>query len=155
MKNSIKEIYIADSSKVKLYTITEATLVQNKGIVGDRYYNNMGSFSKLLKEKNDFHITFIEQEKIDDFNQITSLNYTNDMFRRNVITTGIELNDLVGKKFTINGVEFLGTRLCEPCKLLSLELGDEFLNLMVNKAGLRAKIITSGTISPNASIHVI
>jgi len=155
MKNSIKEIYIANEAKVKLYNISEAKLVQNKGIIGDRYYNNTGSFSELLKEKNDFHITFIEQEKIDEFNQMTNLNYTNDMFRRNIITSGIELNDLVGKRFIINGVEFLGMRLCQPCKLLSLELGEEFLNLMINKAGLRAQIITSGTIKIDDSINVI
>ncbi len=153
MANKIKEILIANNAKEKLYKIDTAELVQDKGIVGDRYYNCTGSFSELLKDKEDFHITFIEQEEIDIFNQNTGLNYTNDIFRRNVITEGIRLNDLVGKRFKINGIEFLGMRLCEPCKQLSEEIGEEFLKQMIHKAGLRAKILSSGTISTGDTIE--
>jgi len=154
MKNKIKDILIAHNAKEKLFSINEAKLVKNRGIISDRYYEQKGSFSKLLKKKNDFHITFIEQEMIDMFNDETGLNYSNDMFRRNVVTLGIRLNDLVGKRFVINGVEFLGMRLCEPCELLSQDLGEQFLKLMVHKAGLRAQILSSGTIRIGDSFHI-
>ncbi|MCP4970217.1 MAG: sulfurase [Arcobacter sp.] len=155
MPNKIKEILIASESKVKLFNIQEAKVEKGKGIVGDRYYLEKGSFSKLLKEKDDFHITFIEQEEIDAFNKKTNLNYSNDLFRRNIVTQGIKLNDLVGKRFKINDIEFLGMRLCEPCKFLSLELGEEFLNQMIHKAGLRARILSSGNFSVGESIEIL
>lgn len=155
MKNSIKEILIAKEAKAKLFNINEGQVEKGKGIVGDRYYIGNGSFSKLLKEKDDFHITFIEQEEIDAFNEETKLNYSNDLFRRNIVTVGIRLNNLVGKKFKINGIEFVGARLCEPCKLLSLELGDEFLKKMVHKSGLRAKILSSGSFKLGDSIEIL
>ena len=126
MSNKIKEILIASKAKEKLFNIKEAKVVKGKGIIGDRYYLEKGSFSQRLKDKEDFHITFIEQEEIDTFNKKTNLNYSNDLFRRNIVTEGIGLNDLVGKRFKINDIEFLGMRLCEPCKLLSLDLGEEF-----------------------------
>lgn len=155
MKNSIKEILIAKEAKQKLFNIKEAKLEKSRGILGDRYYYEKGSFSELLKEKDDFHITFIEQEEIDAFNKETKLNYSNDLFRRNIVTVGIRLNDLVGKRFMINGIEFEGARLCEPCKLLSLELGDEFLTKMIHKSGLRAKILSNGTFKVGDSIEVL
>lgn len=153
MSNKIKEILIASEAKAKLFNIQEAKVEKGKGIVGDRYYLQKGSFSELLKQKDDFHITFIEQEQIDIFNKKTNLNYSNDLFRRNIVTQGIGLNDLVGKRFKINDIEFLGMRLCEPCKLLSLELGEEFLTQMIHKSGLRAKILSSGSFSVGESIE--
>lgn len=155
MSNKIKKILIASKAKEKLFNIKEAKVVKGKGIIGDRYYLQKGSFSQRLKDKEDFHITFIEQEEIDAFNEKTNLNYSNDLFRRNIVTEGIELNDLVGKKFKINDIEFLGMRLCEPCKLLSLDLGEEFLSQMVHKAGLRAKILSSGSFTLGESIEVL
>lgn len=155
MSNKIKEILIASKAKEKLFNIKEAKAVKGKGIIGDRYYLKKGSFSELLQEKEDFHITFIEQEEIDAFNEKTNLNYSNDLFRRNIVTEGIGLNDLVGKRFKINDIEFLGMRLCEPCKLLSLDLGEEFLSKMVHKAGLRAKILSSGSFTLGESIEVL
>jgi len=155
MSNKIKEILIASKAKEKLFNIKEAKVVKGKGIIGDRYYLKKGSFSELLQEKEDFHITFIEQEEIDTFNEKTNLNYSNDLFRRNIVTEGIGLNDLVGKRFKINDIEFLGMRLCEPCKLLSLDLGEEFLFQMVHKAGLRAKILSSGSFTLGESIEVL
>ena len=128
---------------------------KRKGIVGDRCYLQKGTFSESLKQKDDFHITFIEQEQIDAFNKKTNLNYSNDRFRRNIVTQGIGLNDLVGKIFKINDIEFLGMRLCEPCKYLSLELGKEFLTQMIHKSGLRAKILSSGSFSVGESIEIL
>ncbi len=152
---NIKEILIASNAKEKLHLIQKAKLVTNSGIVGDRYYSNTGSFSKLLKEKNDYHITFIEQEEINDFNQLTGLNYPNHIFRRNIVTKNIKLNDLVGKRFYINEVEFLGMRLCEPCKMLANEIGKEFLEKMIHKSGLRARILTDGEIKIGDTIQCL
>ena len=62
----------------------------NKGIVGDRHF----------KDFNDPYnqISLIESENIDDYNIRFGLNIPYIDFRRNVITKGIKLNDLVGKK---------------------------------------------------------
>lgn len=155
MTNRIIEILIAKEAKEKLFNIDEAQVEKGKGIVGDRYHCEKGTFSELLKEKDDFHITFIEQEEIDAFNEETKLNYSNDIFRRNIVTKGIKLNDLVGKKFKINGIEFVGARLCEPCKYLSLELGEEFLTKMIHKSGLRAKILSNGSFKVDDKLEVL
>jgi hypothetical protein len=142
----IIDILIANNAKEPLFHLLEVSIVKNMGIVGDRYFNKKGSFSERLKDKHDFHITLIEIEEIDAFNKLTGLNYKSGIFRRNIVTKGIKLNNLVGKEFEINGVKLIGMRLCEPCKMLSSIIGDEFLTEMVHKAGLRAKVLNSGDV---------
>jgi len=151
----ITEILIANKAKEPLYNIKEVCIVKDRGIVDDRYFNKTGTFSQKLKDKQDYHITLIEQEEIDSFNDLTGLNYRNSLFRRNLVTTGIRLNDLVGREFTINEVRLIGIRPCEPCKMLSEELGEEFLTKMIHKAGLRAKVLKSGDIKIGDTINEI
>ena len=142
----IIEILIASNAKEPLFGKDEISVIKDKGIIGDRYFNKTGSFSQKLKDKHDFHVTLIEKEEIDAFNDLTGLNYKSELFRRNLVTKGIKLNNLLGKEFEINGIKFIGMRLCEPCKMLANIIGDEFLIKMAHKAGLRAKVISSGNL---------
>ena len=150
---TVIDILIANKAKELLSECKEVKVVKNKGIIGDRYFYGLGSFSQRLKDKHDFHITLIEKEEIDSFNQLTGLNYSNAKFRRNLVTEGIKLNDLLGKKFEINGVLLFGMRLCEPCKMLADDIGKEFLVSMVHKAGLRAKVLESGDVKIGDTIN--
>ena len=135
----IIEILIASNAREPLFAKDEISVIKDKGIIGDRYFNKTGSFSQKLKDKHDFHVTLIEKEEIDAFNDLTGLNYKSELFRRNLVTKGIKLNNLLGKEFEINGIKFIGMRLCEPCKMLANIIGDEFLSKMVHKAGFVQK----------------
>jgi hypothetical protein len=150
---SIVEILIAESAGDKLQSIEQAELISGKGIVGDRYFNQEGTFSEALKESGDFEVTLIESEQIIAFNQLTDLSYTAPDFRRNIVTSGINLNALVGCNFRIGNVEFKGIRLCEPCGYLAGLLGKVVMDNMVHKCGLRAIITKSGTINSNSSVR--
>ena len=66
--------------------------------------------------------------------------------RRNVTTRGIRLNDLVGRRFRVGGIECEATRLCEPCQGLTDLLGKPVLKPLAHRAGLRALILTDGEI---------
>jgi len=61
-----------------------------------------------------------------------------------VTTSGIRLNDLVGKRFRIGSVECLGIRLCEPCAYLGDLLGVSLLEPLLHRGGLRAEILSDG-----------
>lgn len=147
MQGKVKNIFIAAQSGAKLEPHTTIEVHAGKGIVGDRYYAPQGSIAKSEEENLDFEITLIEQEQIDKFNTSTGFNYSGADFRRNIITTGIQLNELEGQTFSIGKLEFRGIRLCEPCATLSGLLGQEVLLHMVNKAGLRAQITNNGFVN--------
>jgi MOSC domain-containing protein YiiM len=73
--------------------------------------------------------------------------------RRNVATRGVRLNDLVGKQFAVGEVVLQGLRLCEPCSHLAQLTCREVLPGMVNRAGLRAQILTGGVVRVGALIR--
>ena len=77
-------------------------------------------------------------------------------FRRNIITKGIQLNDLVGKEFLIGNIKLKGHRLCNPCRYLQEKLEQKNLvKKLLNRGGLRCEILTDGTISVNDPIKQI
>lgn len=142
----VKEILIATQANASIIPLSQAQLDAGKGIVGDRYYSAQGTFSERLKDLPDFELTLIEQEQIQRFNDITSLDYSGYDFRRNIVTEGINLNELVDKTFTVGNVSCRGIRLCEPCGHLAKQLGTEILDHMINRGGLRAQILSDGQI---------
>lgn len=146
MTGVIIQILIAKHSGETLRAIDAATLVAGKGIVGDRYYSGGGTFSDKFEGSAALEVSLIEQEEIDQFEGENKLGYTAVDFRRNIVTAGIRLNDLVDKEFQIGSVTLKGIKLCEPCGYLADKLGDIVLTKMLHKAGLRAQIIVGGDI---------
>jgi len=155
MNGKVKEILITHEAGAALYSIDVASLVAGKGIEGDRYFNSLGTFTEALQESKDFEVTLIEQEEIDAFNETTQLNYDNHQFRRNIVTQGIKLNDLVGKEIALGAAKLKVIRLCEPCAYLTGLLGQPIMDHMVHKAGIRAVITLSGQLRVNDSLKAL
>ena len=130
-----------------MQAVDSADLEAGHGIVGDRYYGDTGTFSKKLKGLPDKELTLIESEHIDQFNKTHGFCLEYGAFRRNIITRGINLNDLIDREFNIGEIRLSGIRLCEPCAYLAGLLRPEVLSSMVHKAGLRAAILKSGRIT--------
>ena len=144
----IKAINISNLCGENTFYINQAILSKNKGIVNDRYYGNF---------KNGYEqVTFIESEKIDDFNKKIKKKLDYKDFRRNIITSGINLNKLLNKKIQINNVVFKIHELCQPCKYLQNKLEvKNLVKLLAFKSGVRAEILISGEISINDQIKII
>ena len=154
MSGEILEIHIAPTAGASMQSIPTADLEADKGIVGDRYYVQSGTFSEKLIAKGDadWHVTLIETEEIDKFNKTMELSFSYGDFRRNIITRGIELNALVGTQFKVGEVLLEGVRLCEPCAHLASLLAEQILPAMVGRGGLRARIIEGGKVSTGDNI---
>ena len=128
--------------------------IAGKGLEGDRYFLGTGTFSPK-PQKVDFEITLIEQENVLAFAEESGLAFTTAHARRNIVTTGIRLNDLVGKEFHVGAVLLRGIRLCEPCNHLAKTSYPETLKGLVHKAGLRAQIVSNGQICVGDQIRVV
>jgi len=152
MNGRVIEIYIAESAGKDMESIARARVFAGRGIEGDRYCTEKGTFSKKLKGKPFVELTLIEKEEIDSFNHAFNQAHAYGDLRRNIVTEGIRLNDLVGKTFTIGPVSLKGLRLCEPCTHLSRTVNALFLPHMLGKSGLRAQILTNGTIKGGDAI---
>jgi MOSC domain-containing protein YiiM len=153
MSGVLKEILTCSEAGAKMKSVPEAELQVGKGIIGDRYFHGKGTFSERLSGMPDVEITLIEKEEVDAFNAKAGTEFSPEDFRRNLVTTGVCLNDLVGREFTVGSVSLKGIRLCEPCAHLAGILGNDIMQHMVHKAGLRAQVVVSGTIKVNDIVN--
>ena len=143
----IKAINISNIDGENTFYVNQAILMKNKGIINDRYYENF---------KNNYEqVTLIESEKIDDFNKKIRKKIDYKDFRRNIITSGIDLNKTINQKIQINNVILRIHELCQPCRYLQKKLGiKNLVKLLVFKCGVRAEIIKSGEISTYDKIKI-
>jgi len=146
MTGKIIDIFIAPEAQAPMRSAREVHLETGRGIVGDRYYHAVGTFSEKLESSQDFEVTLIESEQIDYFNKETGLTLDYGLLRRNIITSNIDLNSLVGKQFQVGAVLLEGIRLCEPCSHLAQLVTEQVLPTLVHRAGLRAKIKLGGVL---------
>jgi MOSC domain-containing protein YiiM len=148
----IKAIFIAKDILGPQEQVESIELTAGKGIVGDRNFNRTHKPGK--------NITFVEIEQIERYNNDNNQNIKLSATRRNVVTEGIRLNELVGKNFTIGPVKFRGIELCEPCATLGGQLENENFNkaqvvkALAHKGGLRADVINDGNISTGMTINI-
>lgn len=148
----VKGIYIAPKMGANVSGHQKVSVRAGKGIEGDRYFSNTGKNRSNYKGQPDWEITLIESEVIEAFNQDTGNKFHESDFRRNIVTEGVRLNDLVGKTFNINGVSFYGVQLCEPCASLQKRLAVKILPDMIGKGGLRAQIRGVGLLNVGDAI---
>ncbi|MBL1458330.1 MAG: MOSC domain-containing protein [Methylophaga sp.] len=149
----IKAIFTASENLGGQRQVPAIDLVVGKGIKGDRNFDR----SQWPGQ----NITFIELEEINAFNQRFSQQISLSDTRRNVITEGVRLNDLVGQIFRIGDVSFKGVELCEPCSTLGALLENDSVSkkavvkAFTHKAGLRADVLSDGQISVGMQIEPV
>ncbi|WP_121627094.1 MOSC domain-containing protein [Poseidonibacter antarcticus] len=155
MSGKIINLFISPNTKSTMQEVNQMILEKEKGIFGDRYYNQEGTFSNKGKTEPDRDVTLIEIEKINEFNDNFNQDITAEDFRRNIVVSNCDLNSLVDKEFQIGNVVLKGIRLCEPCKYLAEKLdNDKVLTEMIHKSGLRAQIIKGGSIEMTSQLEV-
>jgi MOSC domain-containing protein YiiM len=111
-----------------------------KGLEGNRYFFEEGAPAGNA-------ITLIGVEAIEAFTSETGISLTAQESRRNILTEGIDLNSLVGKRFRVGAIECVGVELCEPCRHLQSMTRPGVLQGMVHRAGLNADILNDGVVT--------
>jgi len=136
------------NSNQPIKEVNSIKVLANKGVVGDRHFQEFNDPYNQL--------SLIESENIDDYNTRFGLNIPYIDFRRNVITKGIQLNDLVGKKLKVGSVELEAIDLCRPCRHLTEMLNqDNVLKEFLRKGGLRCQILSSSNINVGDKIEIL
>lgn len=143
---TVKGIYLSSEANGAMMAQSSAKLVAGRGIEGDRYFFEEGTFSKKLAGNPAREVTLMEAENVEAFNAQFGHCYEQQDFRRNIITQGIALNPLEGKEFFIGSVKLKGIKLCEPCAHLQQVLTEDVLPGLLSKGGLRAQILEGGEI---------
>jgi MOSC domain-containing protein YiiM len=123
-----------------LVEVDRIDCVAGHGIRGDRFYD--------YKERYKGQITFFSVEVFERLRenfQITDKSA--GALRRNVIVSGIDVNELIGEEFEIQGVRLRGTGHCKPCYWLDHAFAPGTEEFLEGNGGLRAEILTDGSIA--------
>ena len=128
---------------------SEVRAVPGRGLVGDRYFEDNGRYSaQSVPGREITELTLIESEVIQHLRLAWGLDVDETDSRRNVVTRGVSLNDLVGAEFDVGEVRLRGASLCEPCvSLVKSAEHTHLLRALAHKGGLRAEVLTEGTIA--------
>lgn len=152
MSSTVVAIFTAPEAKAPMVGLGSVQAVAGRGLEGDRYFSGEGTFSETV-EAPSYEVTLIESELVEAFNERAEVALEPAAFRRNLLTRGVSLNALVGKTFRVGEVTLKGTRLCEPCNHLATLVRKDVLE-MVHQAGLRAGIVSDGTIRVGDAIQI-
>jgi MOSC domain-containing protein YiiM len=136
-----------------LHEVNQVVCVAGHGLEGDRKSRREG----LPARKNgpDREVTLIEAEAIEAVNRDCDVQLRPVEARRNVLTRGVALNHLVGKRFRVGEVILEGLRLCEPCDHLESLTRPGVREALLHRGGLRAQVLEGGLIKVGDPISPI
>ena len=132
-------IYIAAARGAAVEALDEVRAVPKQGLEGDRHFKEQPVRSRR-------EITLVEIEAIEALARDHEITIAAGDTRRQIVTRGISLNDLVGKRFRVGEVECRGTILCHPCQHLEELTVPGVREGLTERGGLCAQILTEGTI---------
>jgi MOSC domain-containing protein YiiM len=154
MSGRVEAIHLAEKTGGPTFAVSEVEALANEGLAGDRIVLEARAESRDVLAKK--QVTFIEQEALDALARDYGVELSAAASRRNVCTRGAALNHLVGRLFNVGGAVLRGVELCEPCGTLERLSGAKgALKGLIHRGGLRAEVVTGGTIRIGDEIEEI
>ena len=149
MNGNVVSIHIAPKEGAPVQSLQSVRAVAGKGLEGDRNFQDGAG-----EHRPDREITLIEIEAIEALKRDTGLDLAPGDARRNVVTRGIALNDLIDREFTVGAVRLRGLKLSEPCNDLARMTDERVLKGLLHRGGVRAQILESGMIAVGDAVTV-
>jgi MOSC domain-containing protein YiiM len=146
-------IAVAGEATGPMRVVQRATARTGRGLEGDRYFDGAGTFSNPAARGVD--LTLVAAEALDALTLPSGRRLAYEEARRNVVTRGIDLDALVGRRFRVGEVECLGQRLCEPCAHLERVTEPGTLRALVHRGGLRADVLSDGVVEVGAEVRAV
>ena len=142
MHGSVEAIFLAGERGAPRTAVEHVRAVAATGLEGDRYFGHVRGGGKRDSER---QVTLIEAEAVDAV-RATGVVFAPGDARRNVVTRGVRLNELVGRTFRVGGALLRGVERCDPCSRLTRLTYRGVERDLRDRGGLRAEILESGDI---------
>ena len=149
---TIVAIHVAPERGGPCMALERGTLVPGRGIEGDHHHARPDGVPAS-------EVTFIEAETVEAFNAETGLGIAPADTRRNVLTRGVALDPLVGKRFSVGTAVLEGMEPCDPCAILGKRLATDavsaaaIVRALADRGGLRVRVVEGGVIAPGDEIR--
>lgn len=139
----IEGIFVTTAAGEPMIALGEARAVAGTGLEGDRYALGLGFYSDGQTGR---QLTLIEAEDLERMERETGVQLAQHECRRNIVTRGIALAPLIGRRFRIGEIECEGIRACPPCNHLEELTRPGPLRGLARTGGIRAHILTDGEV---------
>jgi MOSC domain-containing protein YiiM len=146
----VEAIFIRAYSDGPPQSLQRAEVDAHRGVRGDRYHADAPDGERSGRD-----LTLIEAEALAGLRSDTGIELTAPETGRNLLTRGIDLNALVGRRFLVGAVECVGRQLNEPCATLQGRTRPGVLRGLVGRGGLRADVLGDGEISVGDPIRAV
>lgn len=147
----VEGIFITTEASAPMAALDAARVIAGRGIEGDRYFLGTGFYSDGHDGR---QLTLIEAEALEALPATVGVELTQLECRRNLVTRGVRLNALVGKRFMVGAIELEGIRLCPPCNHLEELTRPGMLRGLTHSGGLRAHVLNDGELRVGDAISV-
>ncbi|MEI6625176.1 MAG: MOSC domain-containing protein [Thermoleophilia bacterium] len=137
----VTAIFTAPAKEAPCLAHDRCRVFAKRGLEGDRYAMNSGTFSHPDRSGQD--LTLIAAESLAALAE-SGIELSAAEARRNLVTEGIDLEGLVGQRLMIGSVECFASRLAEPCAHLQRITRSGVLRGLVHRGGIRVDVLTDG-----------
>jgi MOSC domain-containing protein YiiM len=142
-QGKVAEIYVAPQSAGEMVSIPEVRAFADRGLEGDRFFRD----SWNAVSRSDKAVSLIEDEVLQLAAKELGMESIANLTRRNIVTRGVPLIELLGREFTLGGVRMRGIRLFEPCgHLVKVTKLPGIFKVLEHRSGLKAAILSDGVI---------
>lgn len=155
MQGVVESIWVTTAAGQPMTGQAEVLAVAGRGLEGDRYSTGQGYYSNKPTPGGGREVTLIEAEVLESLEREHGIRFEQRECRRNVVTRGIRLPELIGKRFRIGEVLCEGVRICEPCVYIEGLTGKPVNEPLVHRGGLRANVLESGTLRLGDSVGLV
>jgi MOSC domain-containing protein YiiM len=142
-QGKVEAIYLAHAHGELPYEVSAAVAHPGRGLEGDRHYDDSGACD----------ITLIEAEALEKLLAEHGVDLRRGESRRQVVVSGVNLGDFIGRRFVIGDVECEGEERCEPCQDLVRAVDSSLVLRGLLHSGLRARVLRGGTIQVGETVQ--
>jgi MOSC domain-containing protein YiiM len=135
-------VYLGESGGSPMRSVESAVAVPGQGLLGDRYQTGTGEWSYDPRLYDD--VTLVAVEALAAAGAEYGVRLEAGLSRRNLETSGVDLDALIGRRFLVGEVVLRGERPCEPCSYLDRVTGQPAKEALRGRGGLRATVISGG-----------
>jgi len=149
----VEAIWITDEGSAPMESQESVQAVANRGIRGDRYMRGTGYYSPY----DVCETTFIESEAIEAIRDEQGIDLSDGRHRRNFVTSGVAVHDLLDQRFRVGRAVFEGTRPRPPCVHVEQVAGEEGVSraLTDGRGGICARVAESGRVESGDELEVL
>jgi MOSC domain-containing protein YiiM len=149
----IEALWIADEGSAPMQSLTDVEAVADRGFRGDRYLRGTGYYSPY----DVCETTFIEREAIERIREERGIDLTDGRHRRNAVTSGVAVHDLLDQRFRVGGAVFEGTRPRPPCAHVEDVAGEDGVGraLTDGRGGICARVVEGGRVAVGDDVDVL